>query len=99
MADIVNAPDLPSEDEEDDDYDPSRQGAPPQAFAFNGQHCALAVDLSRLYHTGTQTKGTSRRVRQRAAPRAGVSALWKVLKSSVLVKMKTRRTEDCLRRP
>ncbi len=26
MADIINAPDLPSEDEEDDDYDPSRQG-------------------------------------------------------------------------
>ena len=25
MADIVNAPDLPSDDEEDDDYDPSRQ--------------------------------------------------------------------------
>lgn len=26
MADIINAPDLPSEDEDDTDYDPSRQG-------------------------------------------------------------------------
>jgi hypothetical protein len=25
MSNIINAPDLPSEDEEDDDYDPSRQ--------------------------------------------------------------------------
>lgn len=42
MSDIINAPDLPSEDEEDDDYDPLRQDIPckhPLNCAHNANMC------------------------------------------------------------
>ena len=69
MADIINAPDLPSEDEEDDDYDPSRQGIQISVACKHSTRCAIVSCLiSHTLHRDAD-KGDEAKTKSKSGPK------------------------------